>query len=79
MSSVPIISPSPVDINSTIHISCHSVTQINTQIGNHHHCNNGYITVMIKVINSTTPKISQKHLQNIGKKLSNKTYVTFNI
>ena len=46
--SVPIICPSSVDINSTIHVSCHSATQINTQIGNQHHCNNGYITGMIK-------------------------------
>jgi len=34
---------------------------------------------MIKVTNSTTPNISHKYLQNIRKKISNKTYVTFNI
>ncbi len=41
--TVSIISPSPVDINSTICISCYSTTQINTQTGNHHHYNKWWI------------------------------------
>ena len=34
-----IVCPYPVGINSNICKSCHSATQINTQMGNHHHYN----------------------------------------
>jgi hypothetical protein len=79
LSSDSIICPSPaspVDINSTVSLCCHSAaTQMNPQIGNHHQCNdNGYITGMIKVTNGTI-------LKNIEytKKFSNKAIVIISL
>ena len=79
LSSVSIIYPSPVDINSTICISCHSATQINTQTTTTTAVNNGYIHRHGKSYHQDNTKHFTQIPAEYRKKFSNKTYVTFNI
>jgi chemotaxis signal transduction protein len=59
--------PYHVDINSIKCIIYYSATQINKYETTTATINNGYITGMMKVTDSTTTNTAHKYLQNIAK------------